>query len=411
MPLFNFDDAITAVITAHAKYAQIPHDIEAKNKSLRGFIEDRDLLLDRSARLGACHSITAFNQAITSQKSTQEKLNELEEKKQNIQAKINALPKITSSLTEREQLEKNQIILEKLNSLSLGLKSLQFYLNDIQLQRTVPNYVGSDSAPQNAYNVMINIVKIEKLLSADYSVNITNELIQILMNSPVAKLLASKNTYQSSLITCIDPAVAEEQKENIRTEHALVDAEKTRLADSISELNQIIYNNESDAERALPEAKEALEQQKIQTSREYSWALNKQSSDEAIITAFNALPIEEPLTEDKIRDYDAELRRAIATVNDQIIAHENELDHLMFQQAFVQKDLTDAVKALQDQYNQSALTLVALSTCAAVALVLLEVLTLPMAAPVLLVSLAAIGLWHHNQTTDPETLSNTSPAP
>jgi hypothetical protein len=410
MPLFNFDDAITAVITAHAKYAQIPHDIEAKNKSLRGFIEDRDLLLDRSARLGACHSITAFNQAITSQKSTQEKLNELEEKKQNIQAKINALPKITSSLTEREQLEKNQIILEKLNSLSLGLKSLQFYLNNIQLQR-IPNYAGSDSAPQNAYNVTTNIVKIEKLLSADYSVNITNELIQILMNSPVAKLLASKNTYQSSLITCIDPAVIEEQKENIRTEHALVDAEKTRLADSISELNQIIYNNESDAERALPEAKEALEQQLIKTSNEYDWVLKQQSSEEAIITAFNALPIEKPLTEDKLRDYHAELQGAIATVNDQIIAHEKDLDHLMTQQVVAQTALTDSAKALQNQYALSALTLVALSTCAAVALVLLEVLTLPVAAPVLLVSLAAIGLWHHNQTTDPETLSNTSPAP
>jgi len=36
---------------------------------------------------------------------------------------------------------------------------------------------------------------------------------------------------------------------------------------------------------------------------------------------------------------------------------------------------------------------------------------MPAAAPVLLVSLAAIGLWHYNQTTDPEAFSNDSPAP
>ena len=60
---------------------------------------------------------------------------------------------------------------------------------------------------------------------------------------------------------------------------------------------------------------------------------------------------------------------------------------------------------------QYALTLAAVSTCAVVALVLLEVLTLPVAAPVLLVSIAAIGLWHHNQPSASAVILNSSPAP
>jgi|GEM_PF-2236614 len=34
MPLFNFDDAITAVTTTHAQHAQMSHDIEANKQAL-----------------------------------------------------------------------------------------------------------------------------------------------------------------------------------------------------------------------------------------------------------------------------------------------------------------------------------------------------------------------------------------
>jgi len=154
-----------------------------------------------------------------------------------------------------------------------------------------------------------------------------------------------------------------------------------------------------------------IEQQIIETSREYSRVLNQQLLDEATIGAFNTLPIAKPITEAMLTADRGDLKHQIDTIkNEKRTNLENDFD-LKTQRFVAQKALTDAVKALQDQYNQSALTLAVLCTCAVVALVLLEVLTLPVAAPVLLVSLAAIGLWRYNQTTNPEVLSNDSPAP
>lgn len=257
MPLFNFDDAITAVKTAHAECTQISRDIEANTQARFALNSEQADVSAKLDQLNACGSMTAFNEAEIVKKLTQKKQENLEQKKHGLQAQQNALPKITSRLAEREQLE-----------------------------------------------------------------------------------------------------------------HKITEA-----------------------------------------FREFLRVRNQQSCAEATIREFNALPIEKPITEDKLTAYRAELQHQMTTIrNKQRTNLENDFT-LVVQRVDAQTALTNAVKALQDQYDQSALTLAVLSTCAVVALVLLEVLTLPVAAPVLLVSLAAIGLWHYNQTTDPEALSNNSPAP
>ncbi|MDF1683036.1 MAG: hypothetical protein P1U36_00100 [Legionellaceae bacterium] len=413
MPLFNFDTAINAVTTAHDEHTRLNREIKSNKEALLTLRAEKSCVSIKLNQLNRLGGIEAFNTAVAAQLATTEELAALNTQKQDIQEQIDALPKITSSLAEREQLATQQDILERIESLANSLNGLQTHLNDIGFKKNIFGNRSNPFSPQNAYNAIDAIVKIENVLNQHHSNDISDALSQILSNSPVTRLRAAEGTYYRRLSLkdySIDETVAEIEKENISQELRLAQAEKNVLTRAIQELKETILQHESDEERTLPQRRNALKQQKNETSDAYSRALTQQSSAEATITSFDKIPKKaESLTEEDIAAYREGLLHQIEEIESDIETKKTQLTNLNKESSEAQTALTDAVTALQNQYNQAALTLAAVSTCTVVALVLLEVLTLPVAAPVLAVSLAAVGLWHYNQTTDPEALSNISP--
>lgn len=409
MPLFNFDTAIKTVTTAHAEYTRLTLEIEEKKKALRTLRDNQALVSNKLNQLNRLGDIEALNQAQTELSSIETRLDELGTINDEIQNQLKKLSKIKPSKPEeRRQLAAQEIIYPQVKRLAKLLKELQPQLESIHNQRTHLRNVRS-SLGQTVYNHMMAITRIETALKKNHPNEINNELIQIIDNSPVAKIFNKSRSY-TPWEAQIDHNESQAQKHNLSTEKDLVDKEATRLDNSIKQLEDTIHQNESEEERTLPETKSRLEKERWANDKAIQRLEMCKPNHQGIIAAFDIIPKkEESLTEEDITVYREGLEHKLAVIKNSIKTNQAQLTELWQESYDANTDLIKAVEALQNQYNLCAGSLVALTTCVVVALVLLEVLTLPVAPHVLLISVAAIGLWHYTQETDPEALSNSSP--
>ncbi|MDF1683039.1 MAG: hypothetical protein P1U36_00115 [Legionellaceae bacterium] len=407
MPLF--DVAIKAVTTAYAEYTCLTPEITKSREALRTLDKDKDHVSSKLKQLNRLGDIKALNHVQTQLSSIETQLDELVIRNEEIQDQLNKLSKIElSNPEERRQLAAQEIIYPQVKRFAKLLGNLQTVLDTMHNQSPKPNNIPSSSG-QTAYMCMMEIIRLETVLTKHHHNEINNDLKQIIDNSPVAKIFKNSRSF-TPWQALIDHDQSQAQKHNLSTEKDLADKETTRLGHLIKQLKDTINQNQSEEERTLPETKSRLEQERWTIDKTIQSRERSKQAHQGIIAAFDIIPKKaESLTEKDITAYREDLGHELAVINQSIKINQTQLNKFEQQSSDAYTNTTMAIKALQNQYDLCAGSLIALTTCTVVTLVLLEVFTLTVAPHVLLISVAAVGLWHYNQTTDPEALSNISP--